>query len=82
MYNPYLPHLSKFDIFLQWLKDLGGSYDMFRADETPNPKRANYQPKPKLVFRPLNPKHYRVDGNGSVRKISKKGLEVAEKLGI
>jgi hypothetical protein len=82
MYNPYLPQPSRFDIFLQWLKDLGGSYDVFRPDETPNPKRAPYQPKPKLVYRPLNQKHYRIDNNGSVRKIGKKGLEVAEKLGI
>jgi hypothetical protein len=82
MYNPYLPQLSKFDIFLQWLKDLGGSYEVFRPDETPNPKRSNYEPKYKPVMRPLNPKHYYTDGNGSVRKISDKGLEIAEKLGI
>lgn len=82
MHNPYLPQLSKFDIFLQWIKDLGGSYEVFRPDETPNPKRANYLPKPKLELQPLNPKHYRVDHNGSVRKISKKGIEIAEKLGI
>lgn len=74
--------MNKFDIFLTWLKELGGSYEIFRADEAPSPKRANYEPKYKPVLQRLNPKHYRVDGNGSVRKISKKGLEVAEKLGI
>jgi hypothetical protein len=74
--------MTKFDIFLTWLKDLGGSYDVFRPDEAPNPKRANYEPKYKPILRPLNPKHYRVDNNGSVRKISAKALAISEKLGI
>jgi len=74
--------IDKFDVFLQWLKELGGSYDYLRVYGEPNPKRKNYEPKHKLKQRPLNPLHYRVDDNGSVRKISDEGLRLAEKLGI
>ncbi len=47
-----------------------------------NPKRLNYPPKFKPTLRPLDPKMYRRDQNGVIRKISKKALEIAEKLGI
>jgi hypothetical protein len=78
MYNPYLPQLSKFDIFLQWLKELGGSYEVFRDD---SPKK-QHDPKGLPTQRPLNPKHYYTDKNGSIRKISDDGLELADRLGI
>jgi hypothetical protein len=72
----------KQEIFMQWLHDVGGSYTPLVDRQLPNPKRAHYEPKHKLILRPLDPKKYRVDGNGSVRKLSDKALEIAEKLGI
>lgn len=74
--------MERFDLFVKWLADLGGEYDILEDKDLPNPKRQNYEPKHKIQQRPLNPLHYRVDENGSVRKISDEGLRLAEKLGI
>lgn len=74
--------MNKFDIFLKWLQDIGGSYDTLRTEPEVNPKRANYEPKHKTVYKPLNPRLYYADGRGNIRKISQQGLHISEKLGI
>lgn len=47
-----------------------------------NEDEPKYPPKFKPNLYSLDPKLYYVDRHGSVRKISEKGLELAEKLGI
>lgn len=72
--------LSRFDIFLSWLHDLGGFYDFYRPE--PDPPRRPHDPPGRPTQRPLDPKRYRKDAHGSVRKLSEHSLAVAEKLGI
>lgn len=68
MNNPYIQHRDKFDIFLQWLRDLGGQYEYLR-DYTPrNPKRDEYPPKYKQVLYALDAREYYEDIHGSIRK--------------
>lgn len=72
--------LPRFDIFLQWLRDLGGSYDFYSPE--PEPPRRPHAPPSLPTSRPLDPKLYRKDARGCVRKLSPHSIAVAEKLGI
>ena len=50
---------NKFDFFLEWLTDLGGSYVPIFADPDPSPKRTGRRdPDTKPRQYPLNPKVY------------------------
>ena len=62
--------VDRFDIWMKWLRELGGTYEYLRDYDPPNPKRANYEPKFKPTFKPLRPWLYRVDEHGSIRKIN------------
>lgn len=65
---PTSQYRDRFDIFLEWLRDLGGKYQ-YLYDDTP-PSRVKHEPtyNPANNRRALNPEHYYVDHNGSVRK--------------
>ena len=61
---------DKFDIFLDGLHDLGGHYQVYAFEsETRDPKRYQWPEKFKINRRPLDPKKYRTDELGIVRKI-------------
>jgi hypothetical protein len=62
--------VDKFDVFLKWLHDLGGHYKVYIFESKPrDPKRYQWPPKFKVNRRPLDPKKYRTDESGVVRKI-------------
>ena len=60
---------------LSWLRDLGGSYEILTVEKS---KRV----KERLPQYELDPEKYYRHRDGSIRRISQKGLEIAEKLGI
>lgn len=67
------PTQDRFDIFREWLQDLGGSYDYYRPEPEPQAEgTAVYQPAHQITPRPLNSSHYYTDIHGSVRRRSPK----------
>ena len=62
-------------VWLSWLRDLGGSYEILTVEKS---KRV----KERLPQYELDPEKYYRHRDGSIRRISQKGLEIAEKLGI
>ena len=61
---------DKFAIFLDWLHDFNGHYQVYTFEDKPrDPKRYQWPPKFKVNRRPLDPKKYRTDEAGIVRKI-------------
>jgi hypothetical protein len=56
--------LDRFDIWLGWLKELGGSYSYLRDEKSTKV----HEPKGKPTQRPLDPEKYTTDTNGTVRR--------------
>ena len=62
-------------VWLSWLRELGSSYEILTVEKS---KRV----KERLPQYELDPEKYYRHRDGSIRRISQKGLEIAEKLGI
>ena len=61
---------DKFDIFLEWLHDLNGHYQVYAFESEPrDSKRHQWPEKFRVNRRSLDPKKYRTDESGIVRKI-------------
>lgn len=58
---------DKLNIFLAWLHDVGGQYQVRRPDPPTEPKTPR-TPRHKLVQRKLDPKKYFRTASGQVRK--------------
>lgn len=66
------PTKDRFDIFREWLQDLGGSYEFYRPEPEPrDPGKPVYEPAHKPTPRPLNPRKYYTDSHGSIRRVQK-----------
>lgn len=56
--------IDRFDLWLTWLRSLGGSYEFLRTEKSDKIYDRPEKPTP----RPLNPHDYYKDDHGSVRK--------------